>query len=269
MTLVAPGDLDAVLALIRDAAIEAARIAGAFFRPGGRTSARVHYKDGGSPVSDADYAADRYLRERLCTAMPDVAWLSEESAASAGRLDQRHVLIVDPIDGTRGFVAGDARWAVSIALVTEGRPTVGVVHAAFLDQSFTAVRGGGAYCNGVAIAGSGRRHLADAVIAAPGNLPRLVARAIPFRIAPKIPSLACRFAHVAAGFLDGCVSSPDSNDWDLAAADLILHEAGCQLTDRSGEQLIYNKRRPVHPALIAAPVALHGELLSFLQRSSD
>ncbi len=269
MTVVSPGDLDAVLALIRDAAIEAARIAGGYFRPGGRTSARVDYKDGGSPVSDADHAADLYLRKTLCPAMPEAAWLSEESAASADRLTRRHVLIVDPIDGTRGFVAGDARWAVSIALVTDGRPVAGIVHAPFLDQSFTAVRGQGAFCNGVPIVGSIRPTLKDAVIAAPANLARIVKGPVTFRIAPKIPSLACRFAHVAAGFLDGCVSSPDSSDWDLAAADLILHEAGCLLTDRHGTTLVYNRERPVHPALIAAPAPLHRELMVLLGRASD
>lgn len=264
-----PNDLDGVLAVFRDAAMGASAIALDYFRPGQRTSAAIDYKEGGSPVSAADFAVDRFLRERLAAAIPEAAWLSEESAASPDRLQRRHVLIVDPIDGTRGFVSGDARWAVSIALVTDGRPCVGIVHAPVLDQSFTAVLGGGAQCNAVAITGSTRTKLAEAAIAVPGNIARQVAGPIPFRVAPRIPSLACRFAHVAAGFLDGCIAAPDAHDWDIAAADLILTEAGSLLTDRHGTVPLYNRPRPSHPALVAAVPVLHDALLHLLRRPSD
>lgn len=240
-----------------------------WFRPGSRTSAAIQYKDGGSPVSEADFAADRCLADRLRTAMPDAAWLSEESVDDPSRLSCRHVVVVDPIDGTRGFCAGDARWAVCIALVTDGRPTVGVVHAPVLDQTFTAVVNHGAFCNGAPIRASTRRDLRDGIVAMPGQLPRHVAWPGLFRIAPRIPSLACRLVHVAAGFLDAAVAAPNANDWDIAAADLILREAGAMLTDRHGVLPIYNRPRPSHPMLIAGPGPLHHALLGVMSRAGD
>jgi myo-inositol-1(or 4)-monophosphatase len=266
---VSPSDLDGVLAVFRDAAAEAARIALAYFRPGSRTTARIDYKHGGSPVTEADLAVDLFLRERLCGAIPSAAWLSEETADSTERLGQHHVLVVDPIDGTRGYVSGDARWTVSIALVAAGRPTVGIVAAPVLGQLFEAVSGGGARCNGVPIHVSTRTTLDDAQIAGPANFAERLGRPVPFRIVPKIPSLACRFVHAAAGFVDGCVASSNSHDWDLAAADLIMHEAGGVLTDRHGTEPLYNQRVPRHPTLVGAPPLLHRALVDLLQKATD
>ncbi|UDL94832.1 3'(2'),5'-bisphosphate nucleotidase CysQ [Lichenihabitans sp. PAMC28606] len=269
MAHVSTSDLDGTLTLFRDAAIGASEIACRYFRPGARTSARIDYKDGGSPVTEADFAVDAYLRERLTEAMPGAAWMSEETVDSAERLERDHVLIVDPIDGTRGFAAGDARWAVSIALVTKGRPTVGIVHAPILDQSFTAILGRGAACNGVAIHPSSRLSLDGACIAVPGDLANHLPQPLAFRVSPKIPSLACRFAHVAAGFLDGCIAGANAHDWDIAAADLILIEAGAQLTDRHGQGPVYNRRSPRHPMLICAAPLLQQALIRLLQRPED
>ncbi len=258
-----------MLAVFLDAAAGAGAIALDYFRPGGRTSARIEYKEGGSPVTEADLAVDRYLRERLCAAFPDAAWLSEETADSPGRLAHDRVLVVDPIDGTRGFAAGDPRWCVSIALVEGGRPSVGVVHAPVLDQRFAAVAGRGATCNGVAIAASARTTLSGANVAGPADLARRLPAPPPFRVVPKIPSLACRFVHVAAGFLDASIGAPDAHDWDIAAADLILHEAGARLTDRHGASPSYNRPDPAHPLLVAAPPALHRALLDLMARPGD
>ena len=269
MTDVSPNDLDGVLTVLLEAAKQAASIALAYFRPGSRTSARIDYKQGGSPVTEADFAVDAFLRERLCAAVPEAAWLSEETADSPGRLGHRHVLIVDPIDGTRGFAAGDARWTIAMALVTDGRPTVAVVHAPVLDQCFSAVLGGGARCNAEPIAVSPCSDLSQASIAGPGNLANQLARPMPFRLVPKIPSLACRLVHVAAGFIDGSVAGSDSHDWDIAAADLVLHEAGGLLTDRHGARPTYNRTHTTHPMLIGASPVLHRALIDLLRRSSD
>jgi myo-inositol-1(or 4)-monophosphatase len=126
------------VAAARDCLIDAAREAGAialtYFRPGERTSARIDYKAGGSPVTEADFAVDAFLRARLGAAFPGAGWLSEETEDDPRRLACSNILIVDPIDGTRGFLAGDPRWAVSIALVVAGRPVAGVVHAPALAE---------------------------------------------------------------------------------------------------------------------------------------
>jgi len=136
---------DALIPALVDAAVAAGELALRFFRPGAETSADVQHKAGGSPVTEADLLVDGFLREHLGQLLPEAGWLSEETADSHARLDRRRVLIVDPIDGTRGYAAGDARWAVSIALVEDGRPIAGVVHAPAMGETFTAERGGGAF----------------------------------------------------------------------------------------------------------------------------
>src|SRR5579871_3774843 len=110
-------DAAAARDILIDAAREAGEVALRFFRPGAETSAAVHSKAGGSPVTAADLAADRLLGERLADAFPEAGWLSEETADNPGRLERRALIVVDPIDGTRAFVAGDARWAVCAALI--------------------------------------------------------------------------------------------------------------------------------------------------------
>ena len=267
MASLSTSDLEGILACLRDAAQAGAAIALDYFRPGGRTSAGITYKDGGSPVTDADMAVDSFLRQHLCAAIPDAAWLSEETADTTDRLRRTTILVVDPIDGTRGFASGDARWCVSIALVVDGRPVVGVVHAPVLDQRFEAIAGRGATCNGSPITASSRTALAGAQIAGPANFAKTLSGAIPFRIVPKIPSLACRLTHVAAGFLDGCVAATDSHDWDIAAADLILNEAGALLTNRHGSVPRYNLPSPTHPLLVGGPPFLHRALIDLLRRS--
>ncbi|MGO4842995.1 inositol monophosphatase family protein, partial [Rhizobiaceae sp. 2RAB30] len=82
-------------------------------------------KGGHSPVSEADYAVDHYLRETLTAARPDYGWLSEETADTPARLEARRTFVVDPIDGTRAFLEGASTWCVSIAVVEDGEPLAG------------------------------------------------------------------------------------------------------------------------------------------------
>ena len=264
---ISPSDTRAVLDLLRDAARGAGDIAKDFFRHGAATAARIDYKAGGSPVTEADLAVDRYLFDRLRPAVPEAAWLSEETADDLDRLLHDHVLVVDPIDGTRSFAAGDPHWAVSVALVSHGRPVVGVVHAPALDQTYEAALGLGARLNGRPTRASDRSELAGASLSAPAGFIKPLARAVPVSLVPRIPSLACRFAAVAGGGLDAAVASPDAHDWDLAGVDIVLHEAGAQLTAGDGRPLVYNQRVPRHRTLYAAGPNLHASLLAAGRRT--
>jgi myo-inositol-1(or 4)-monophosphatase len=204
-----PADAVGVMASMIEAAREAGEIALKFFRAGERTSARIDYKAGGSPVTQADLAVDAFLRARLGKDFAGAGWLSEETEDDRTRLNSARVLIVDPIDGTRAFLAGDPRWAVSIALVEAGRPVAGVVHAPALSETYAASRGGGATLNGVAIRVSARDSLAGARIAGPKPMMQSIERSIgtPLILEPKIPSLAYRMALVASGVLDLALAS--------------------------------------------------------------
>lgn len=254
-------------AAARDLLIEAAREAGvialSYFRSGERTTARVDFKAGGSPVTEADLAVDAFLQTRLGVAFEGAGWLSEETEDDPRRLARANVLIVDPIDGTRAFLTGDPRWAVSIALVVGERPIAGVVHAPALQETYAAARLCGAAMNGAAIAVSPRRTLAEARVAGPKPMAEAIARGAETSFAwqPKVPSLAYRMALVASGALDLALASEKSHDWDIAAADLILEEAGGRLVEASGELLRYNKAETRHGVLFGAPAKLIGPLV--------
>ena len=216
-----------------------------------------------SPVSEADIAVDALLREKLSAhGGARFGWLSEESADDASRLAARYVWIVDPIDGTRAYIGGFSDWAVSAALVDSGRPIAACLYAPALGEFFVAAAGHGATLNGAPIAVAPGGSLAQARIAGPrAVLERLAAVAPPFEVMPRLRSLALRLARVAQGSFDAAIAGGNSHDWDLAAADLLVHEAGGALTAFGGAAVIYNSAVPRHGMLVAAGRARHATLI--------
>jgi myo-inositol-1(or 4)-monophosphatase len=257
---IAHGD-DLVSSLV-EAARDAGELALGYFRPGTTTRAEISHKEGGSPVTEADYLVDRFLRRRLESLVPEAGWLSEETEDTPARLTKNLVFVVDPIDGTRGFMAGRAAWAIAIALVEEGRPLLGIVHAPALGETYVAVKGAGARLNDKPITVSKLGAIgAQAKVAAPVFLAkRLHEAGLRFDLQPKISSLALRIVSVASGSLDAGFASENSRDWDIAAADLILHEAGGRLASLDGCAIVYNRRDTSHGLLTAAPEQIHAEV---------
>ena len=179
-------------------------------------------KENASPVSEADIMVDRYLAASLLAARPDYGWLSEETADNPSRLDRSRVFIVDPIDGTRGFIRGEDSWTVSLAVVENGVPIAGVVYAPVRDEMYDAAKGGGARLNGAPIVRS-RRAGAAPLIPAPGAVHQeMQAAGLDYTRGPAYPSLAYRLVQVATGKLDAAVARRGAQDWDIAAAALIL-----------------------------------------------
>jgi myo-inositol-1(or 4)-monophosphatase len=256
------------------ALVETTRTAGSlalgFFRSGEKTSAAISYKAGGSPVTEADEAVNCYLERELRNLLPSAAWLSEESVDSFERLAQDLVWVIDPIDGTKGFAAGLPTWAVAVALVFRSRPIVGIIHAPAVTQTYVAVKNCGARLNDGEIHVSDLpKLLAGAKVAGPQRLAQnLHAAGLSFDLLPKIPSLALRIAHVAAGALDAALVSENSHDWDIAAADLILHEAGGLLTSLDGDAPTYNRRDTRHGILVAAPLPIVAQIHAAASRPS-
>ncbi|MBV1703843.1 MAG: 3'(2'),5'-bisphosphate nucleotidase CysQ, partial [Hyphomicrobiales bacterium] len=167
----------ATAAILADAAREAGAEAMRHFRPGARTSADVAYKEGNSPVSEADHAADRALAATLRKAFPGAAWLSEESAEDAAARARPLALVVDPIDGTKAFIAGDPRWCVSVALSLDGRVVAGVLHAPALGRTYVAARGGGSFRDGAPIGVDRGAALSPLLVAGGDRVARQVAPA--------------------------------------------------------------------------------------------
>jgi myo-inositol-1(or 4)-monophosphatase len=249
--------------------LAAARLGGevalADFRLGAPTSADVAYKPGDSPVTSADLAVDRALEPILRAAFPDAGWLSEETADLPDRLNKSRLVVLDPIDGTRAFMRGDPCWTVAIALIEHGRPIAGVVHAPALQETFAASLGRGATLNGAKIRVSEFAKLDGVRIAGPRPLIASLAAAAGFHAepAPKSPSLAYRLASVAAGRVEIGLASANSHDWDIAAADIILREAGGGLVE-GGVEVSYNQPRTRHDSLLAAPSGWLSQLSSAL-----
>lgn len=222
-------------------------------------------KGGNSPVSEADIAVDEFLREKL--SREGYGWLSEESKDDRARLNFERLMIVDPIDGTRSYLKGREDWTIVAAVAQKGRPVAAAIYAPVTDELFLAAAGEGATRNGIPIMASPGTALANARIAAPKKTLDQLTAIDPGTVhEPKIFSLALRIARVAEGRIDAAFASVNAADWDLAAADLLVHEAGGAITDFSGETLVYNLHDPVHGAILAAGRDRHAAMLGLVRQ---
>lgn len=248
------------LTLLEDAVRAAGGIARGFY--GG--DYKRWNKSEGSPVTEADLAVNKYLCETLTAARPGYGWLSEESADDPSRLDKRHVFVVDPIDGTVAFLKNRPHFTICAAVVADGRPVCGAVYNPIHDELYSARTGGGAHRNAVSIHASARNGLEGCAML--GDRSQLSAPPWPPMHVQNRNSVAYRLALVADGSADASVSLTAKRDWDLAAVDVILFEAGGLLTDRGGARLTYNKASTRQPSLVAAGPALHSEILNLLRQ---
>jgi myo-inositol-1(or 4)-monophosphatase len=246
---------DALADIVREAG---ALAAGMF----GGAALKSWTKHGDSPVTEADIAVDKLLRERLTALMPDAGWLSEETEDTRARLSGSRLWIADPIDGTRAYLNGRTDWSVSVALVEAGRPVAAAVFAPMEDGLYLAAAGEGATRDGLPIAPSSGG-FEGAHVAGPKPMIGELEKFAPGIVAePKVHSLALRLARVAAGKLDIAFASKNSRDWDLAAADLIVHAAGGAMTTLDGQTAIYNSVEARHGALVAAGRARHPRVIA-------
>jgi myo-inositol-1(or 4)-monophosphatase len=252
------------LPLLIDAAQRAGQIAMKFFRANPKTWT----KGADSPVTEADIAVDRYLRDRLCKARPTYGWLSEESEDDGARIGRQFVFVIDPIDGTRAYVKGSDQWTISLAVVCNGRPVAAALARPATGQMYHAAAGLGAFLDNKKMSAKHLSSLAGVRLAGP----KAVLADANFRDAavepvPYIPSLALRLAYVAQGHIDAAAARGRSQDWDLAAADLLVQEAGGVLSDIDGAPIVYNRADTHQPALVAASVGLHSILRPLLKHA--
>ena len=230
------------------------------------TTPKSWSKHGGSPVSEADIAVDNFLRERLMRLAPDCGWLSEETEDDRARLNASRVWVVDPIDGTRAFLSGRQDWSISVALIEDRRPVMAVVFAPMQDALYAATAGAPTTLNGVAVTANPGSSLHGIKAAGPKPMLERLAKHVPdLTMEPKVFSLALRLTRVAAGTLGLAFASNNSHDWDLAAADLLVHQAGGALTTFTGQTLVYNRADPVHVALVAAGRSRHEAFLALVR----
>ncbi|CAN5209046.1 3'(2'),5'-bisphosphate nucleotidase CysQ [soil metagenome] len=265
-------DLDIIHgeALTRDAVLlaDVVREAGALALSLFRTELKSWIKGQSSPVSEADIAVNDLIERRLRAATPDYGWLSEESADDPARLGKSLTWVVDPIDGTRAYLARQEDWSVAVALVADGLPVLGAVFAPASDEFFFATLGRGATLNSAPVMPAPGAAIDFPKIAGPRPLvERLGGMREGESLYPRIGSLALRLVRVAEGRLDAAFAGGHSRDWDLAAADLIVHEAGGEMTTLAGERMVYNQTDVRHGLLVAAGRARHAHIVKHFREN--
>lgn len=247
------------LALLIDAAREAGRIAERYW---GQSPETWEKPDGAGPVTEADLAVDRMLHAELLGARPDYGWLSEETADTPERLSRTRVFVVDPIDGTRSFMAGHRTFAHALSVVENGRVVAGVVYLPLRDKLYAAALGEGATLNDAPLTVSGRETTNGASVLAsrPNFDPVHWGGTAPAMSRHFRSSLAYRLALTGEGRFDAMLTLRASWEWDIAAGCLIVTEAGGTATDRNGAPLTFNSPQAQTPGVLAANPRLHGAL---------
>ena len=251
------------LKLLTDAAHEAGDIARKYFQANPETWEKG---DNQGPVTEADLAVDRMLHSELLTAQPDYGWLSEETEDTTARLARPRVFIIDPIDGTRAFIAGEKTFAHSLAIAEDGEIVTAVVHLPMKGLTYSATKDGGAFLNGKPIKASSVKDIAAArvLVTRPTLKPALWPGGVP-DLSPNFrPSLAYRMCLAADGSFDGMLTLRDTWEWDVAAGDLIAREAGATVTTRENLPARYNNAKPLLAGMIAAPKLLHPQFIDRL-----
>jgi len=222
-------------------------------------------KDGGDPVTEADLAVNEALLERL--PREGEGWLSEETADDSDRLGKERVWVVDPVDGTREFVAGIPEWCVSIGLVERGRAVAGGILNPATGQSVVGGEGLGVFLNDEPCRTRDLRELAGVEILASrsevkrGEWERFADA--PFRVRP-MGSVAYKLGLVAAGLADATWTLVPKHEWDVAAGAALLVAAGGTVWTLSGERPEFNRPQPRFDGLLASPLGLAAPIRRFL-----
>ncbi|MEE4153370.1 MAG: 3'(2'),5'-bisphosphate nucleotidase CysQ [Erythrobacter sp.] len=233
--------------------------------PGGGHALKSWDKTPGNPVSEADLEVDRFLRRELLALLPSAAWLSEETADDKGRTRSGLVWLVDPIDGTRDFVRGRPGWAVSVALVSSGKPLIGILAAPARGEEWCAVAGQGATLNERPLRASQRTSFAGARVPV-DQLPKADADLV----AVEQPnSIALRIAMVADDRADLVATVRWGFEWDIAAATLIAREAGAEVSDAFGRPLAYNKHDPRDFGVLVSAPGIHAAAVARLEERAE
>jgi myo-inositol-1(or 4)-monophosphatase len=228
----------------------------------------VQEKSKNNPVTSADLAANRKIRETIHGRFPQDGWLSEEDKDNSDRLNVSRVWIVDPIDGTKEFIEGVPQFAVSIALVVDGRPAVAMVYNPALEECYKATAGQGACLNGERIRVSGRQDIDGALLLVSRSEPQRKFQIFVDRCRiERVGSIAYRLARIAAAGGDGTLTFRSIREWDICAGVLMVEEAGGKVVDGYGEPLLFNRPEARHRGVVAANAKLTDGLQQLWSRA--
>jgi myo-inositol-1(or 4)-monophosphatase len=250
-------------ALLKDT-IEITKAAGAAIMQYYKSSYTVKDKSPDNPVTDADYAADTLLHQRLTLRLPEAGWLSEETVDQPDRLQKEKVWIVDPLDGTKEFIMGNPEFAVSVALVENGQPILGVIYNPASAELFYGVRGSGIFLNGSRVQVTKRNQLEGAQVDASRSECKR-GEFEPFEDMLQIRIMggtAYKLARVAGGLCDASWSRGPKNEWDICAGVLLITEAGGRCVDLNNAPFIFNRPKTLVNGFIADNGRLHNRIIT-------
>jgi myo-inositol-1(or 4)-monophosphatase len=250
-------------------AIDAAHAAGRAIRGLYGRDISMTQKGEAGPVTEADLASNACIHHMLLQAFPEDGWLSEETADRPDRLGKSRVWIVDPLDGTWEFTTGVPEFVVSIALSVEGVAVLGVLYNPITEETFSGLRGEGAWLNGGPMVVSPTADLASSTFcvsrteSGKGLLKGLEGR---LKLQPR-GSVAYKCGLVAAGRYAGVFTYNPRNEWDICAGVAIIEAAGGRVTDRQGEPYRFNQPDPLKTPLVGTNAHVHAALLATLHES--
>jgi myo-inositol-1(or 4)-monophosphatase len=248
-------------------ALEAAVGAVSSFVPG---TVKVHRTSDCGPVTEADLVVNQVLRQALVR--DGEGWLSEESVDDLERLEKRRVWVVDPLDGTREFVAGIPEWCVSVGLVENGRAIAGGICNPTTCETFLGSLEMGITYNGKRVWASKKRDLAEALVLASrtevkrGDWERFQDTGLAIR---PVGSVAYKLALVAAGLADATWTLSPKNEWDIAAGVALVEAAGGIVRSLANSSLTFNNKSVTVSGFLACGPRLREELASLIQRHAE
>ena len=230
--------------------------------------ASIRYKSENQPVTDADIKINNYLMDFFSKLTPDFGWLSEESQDNKSRLNSDYFWCLDPIDGTRSYIKGKPEYTISLALLKNSKPILGMIINPETKEFFSAKKNNGAFCNDKKISVNTKKSLNLCSYAiSSSELDRISKYDFLKNLkVTKMGSIAYKVALVAKGEIDVAISFTKKNDWDLAAADLILTESGGKIGELSGKEIIYNSAELKINSVLATNKFVGSELSKKLMR---
>lgn len=260
-------DFSKELQAAKDAARAAGDVVMQYYEAGNYDVAE---KSRNNPVTTADTEADTLLKVKLQNAFPEYGWLSEESKDNPERLDKELVWVVDPIDGTKEFIYGIPEFVISIGLVLNGDPVVGVLFNPVEKELYSATRDGGAFLNDEQISVSETTELSDASLLVSrtetrnGHVDKFSDYIGEFK---PTGSVAYKLCLASAGRGDVFVSVYSKNEWDVCAGDLVVREAGGTMSDIYGNPVVYNKKvTKINDGIIAGNAAIADQMLALTKK---
>ncbi|MDT7044220.1 3'(2'),5'-bisphosphate nucleotidase CysQ [Candidatus Nitronereus thalassa] len=253
-----------------DIVLDAVKQAGARTLELAENGFETHRKADRSPVTSADLAVNQILHDTLSKQFPNDGWMSEESPDTDERLQRSRVWIIDPIDGTSYFIKGIPQYSISVALIENQEPILGVIYNPATEELFSALKGQGLHLNGKPVTTNALADKPLRILVNPSRLGRKEFKALEAHATLQpMGSIAYSLALVAAGQADGTINYDQLHEWDIAAGWLLVQEGQGIVTDSFGKTLPFNQPDPISRGVLATRQNRHKDFETLLTKRPE